>query len=155
MAAENHIKEALNRCDGQAAVDNSSAPEEVDSGARQARQGLCQAACLFERLEAQEAAARRLARRLALRPAQRPAHQAPAEPIDLTADDPDDPYVPGTARPRAYQRFTGAVEPEDIGLEAIEEGAEPADLGSPAPEAASGSAFAGAEGSQDAEFDNN
>ncbi|KAM3557048.1 hypothetical protein MY1884_004741 [Beauveria asiatica] len=68
--------------------------------------------------------------------------------IDLTADDPDDPYVPGTARPRAYQRFTGAVELEEIGLEAIEEvAAEPADLGSPASEAASGSAFAGAEGS--------
>ncbi|KAM3557050.1 hypothetical protein MY1884_004743 [Beauveria asiatica] len=54
----------------------------------------------------------------------------------------------GDARPRAYQRFTGAVELEEIGLEAIEEvAAEPADLGSPASEAASGSAFAGAEGS--------
>ncbi|KAM3440635.1 hypothetical protein MY4824_002083 [Beauveria thailandica] len=70
--------------------------------------------------------------------------------IDLTADDSDDPYEPGTARPRAYQRFTGAVEPEEI-----EEAAEPADFESPASEAASGSAFAGAEGSQDAEFDDN
>ncbi|KAM3547149.1 hypothetical protein MY1884_009706, partial [Beauveria asiatica] len=66
---------------------------------------------------------------------------AAPESINLTADDPDDPYVPGTARPRAYQRFTGAVKPEDIGLEAIKEGAEPADLRSPASEAASGSAF--------------
>ncbi|KAK8147973.1 hypothetical protein G3M48_000621 [Beauveria asiatica] len=32
MAAENHIKEALDGCDGQAAVDNSSALEEVDGG---------------------------------------------------------------------------------------------------------------------------
>ncbi|KAM3565771.1 hypothetical protein MY1884_000080 [Beauveria asiatica] len=63
--------------------------------------------------------------------------------IDLTADDLDDPYVPSTARPRAYQRFTRAVEPEEIGLKAIEEGAaEPADLGSPA--LASGSAFGSA-----------
>ncbi|KAM3431095.1 hypothetical protein NHJ13734_007456 [Beauveria thailandica] len=61
----------------------------------------------------------------------------------LTAHDPDDPYVPGTARPQADQRFTRAVEPEEIGLEGIEEGAaEPADLGSPA--SASGSAFGSA-----------
>ncbi|KAM3553241.1 hypothetical protein ARSEF4850_007010 [Beauveria asiatica] len=32
MAAENHIKEAFDGCDGQAAVDNSSALEEVDGG---------------------------------------------------------------------------------------------------------------------------
>ncbi|KAM3549006.1 hypothetical protein MY1884_008933 [Beauveria asiatica] len=57
-----------------------------------------------------------------------------------------DPYVPGTARPQADQRFTRAVKPEKIGLEAIEEGAaEPADLRSPA--LASGSAFVSAFGS--------
>ncbi|KAM3508051.1 hypothetical protein MY11210_006899 [Beauveria gryllotalpidicola] len=86
----------------------------------------------------------------------------------------NDPYVPGTARPQAYQRFTRAVEPEDIRLKAIEEAAEPADFRShasskaassstfggtggakAASKAASSSTFAGAKGSQDAKFNNN
>ncbi|KAM3437150.1 hypothetical protein NHJ13734_004797 [Beauveria thailandica] len=91
----------------------------------------------------------RQVRRLALTPSTALAAIA-LDLIDLTADDSDDPYEPGTARPRAYQRFTGAVEPEEI-----EEAAEPADFESPASEAASSSAFAGAKGSQDAEFDDN
>ncbi|KAM3508049.1 hypothetical protein MY11210_006897 [Beauveria gryllotalpidicola] len=102
-----------------------------------------------------------------------PAALAP-DSINLTANNPDDPYVPGTARPQAYQRFTRAVEPEDIRLKAIEEAAEPADFRShasskaassstfggtggakAASKAASSSTFAGAKGSQDAKFNNN